>query len=761
MPKLKVTITTLHSVYTSKNAKLFIKFIGDGINSKPVPLKYKYGWEDSPLFRPWEKEPDSTDLFSVTRPKRLQDRDDDDDGKQTFRIKVPRFFNLNAVQKIEIGFDNSRFVDGWLIGSVSVEDSKRTILFFNGPGTYGYWHHGSMTLTAERFLKIEDSFLPNRFVMGPILGFRGTSEYGRYQLSCLLVSEGLEAHLDSLEFTVTTTDGTQTIGSGRTNTLTRPIALCGRYKLWRYDWEVPRDRNQNFICKYTLPDHRSFSCHIPAFNTYPRVAFATFSAPDTEAEARRKSGKVKFEDNSNVMWIHMRNAHKEKPFHLLLLGGNNVNADVIVQELLEERRMSGLDDYDVSGLRNDARRKYFEMYISQWRQPEQSCMMARIPTLMMWDEQDIFSGWGSVSQSIEEQEIFKAAKEYFISFQLKGFRTLSARAPHVSVVDVHQLSVTWLHPPSVQLREPYHDPGPFSHVLTFGDVGFLLLDHRSERTIDRIMSEDTWRELTGILDVIHGTKHIFVVIPVPIIFVESDTSTSTLFKKSSHKSSSSKTSSSSSKTSSKQTIKIVEKGGRRKKKKVSIKESREGFSDGHDDGDHEVANQWTSPYHDFERKRLIKLLLDFSRRKRVKVTILSGDAHVGCWGKIEAESDISIDVVTLSSISSPPMKTSFFGLHMMRHHGTEFFCLPEHGRVRLTLEEITETGFDNYVIAAQNFLILDPQTTSLGQHTGRYDATFVKRPDKLYEKTKPKRLLLTEPKKYTKVVEAFLEPRIV
>ena len=52
-----------------------------------------------------------------------------------------------------------------------------------------------------------------------------------------------------------------------------------------------------------------------------------------------------------------------------------------------------------------------------------SLIFASIPSVMMWDEHDIFDGWGSYPEDIQKcdvyKNIFSTAKKYFENFQIR------------------------------------------------------------------------------------------------------------------------------------------------------------------------------------------------------------------------------------------------------------------------------------------------------------------------------------------------------
>ncbi|XP_077978450.1 uncharacterized protein LOC144433920 [Glandiceps talaboti] len=718
MPKtLQVTITTIHSVYASRDAGIHIKLIGDSTESNIIQLKSKSGWDRAPLLRKWERDPVETFLSLYKKKQEKKENDDKkpslkktqkiEEGEETFSIHVPDDFPVEETQKIEIGYDHSRFVDGWLIGKVTLRHAATEKEWnFRGPGTYDGWKDGTLTLILEDTEVTTDSTdsgatpdLHHRFVMGPILGYKGTAGK-KYKLCCLVATEGDDTQLKPLSYSVGVTKDSEVIVKGRTPYLTTPLAASGDYKLWRYDWQVPRHRDQDYVCQYTLPDNRSFVCHIPAYKTQPHIVFGSCAGLETQEEIRTAR-------DCNIMWVHMRNEHTEKPFHLLLLGGDQVYADPIITKLRQERKEKGLTESDVDGLVDEARIMYFELYISRWRQPEQAYMFARVPSFMIWDDHDIFDGWGSRENVTPFMtEVYKAARENFNLFQLRGLRQEVAMEAGNRTISLSRHSVTWMHPPVVESCDPRNDPGPFSYIVTFGDVCIVILDNRSERTICQAMSDESWLEFTQLLGILRGFKHIFFVIAVPLAYANFHSLLSVV----------------------------------RKAPVAEIKDLED-----------DIIDHWGSPHHDFERKRLYKALLDHCLENNSKMTVLSGDVHVGCWAKLKSESGITIDMVTSSAIVNKPPPAIHFLFDILTDD--EKFYLPKHGKVRVWLAEVDETDTKKRLVARQNFLILAPEHSSTGEFTGEYRARFVKKAKENFEKAQSKKLLLKQPKKFGRLIE--------
>ena len=61
---------------------------------------------------------------------------------------------------------------------------------------------------------------------------------------------------------------------------------------------------------------------------------------------------------------------------------------------------------------------YEKLYLERWNIPVMSGIFASIPSVMMWDDHDIFDGWGSYPDDLQAcdvyQAIFKSPSEKFM-----------------------------------------------------------------------------------------------------------------------------------------------------------------------------------------------------------------------------------------------------------------------------------------------------------------------------------------------------------
>ena len=254
--------------------------------------------------------------------------------------------------------------------------------------------------------------------------------------------------------------------------------------------------------------------HVPADQAPPRMAYGScngFSSPSL----------MKGVNDKNALWTRLLNLHTGReringrsfgPYYVLLLGGDEVYSDALWQN------PTCPDTVAWSQLTRDKRRKaawtpalqtqvsaFFEgLYLTRWSQPEVASALASLPSVMMWDDHDIFDGWGSYPAEDHDcpvyQDVFAIAQRYFALFQ----RHSLVRQP----------------PPCTLTGQ-----GAFSAAYRVGNVGVLALDMRSDRAPERqrgnrlhsaqVMSEASWNAAYQWLDVQVGMKHMVLMHGLP------------------------------------------------------------------------------------------------------------------------------------------------------------------------------------------------------------------------------------------------------
>lgn len=402
--------------------------------------------------------------------------------------------------------------------------------------------------------------MANQMVAGPILGFRGVKDE-RWCTSALVVFKG-DPTPPQLNLTV---GGTQHTEDNATL-----LKTFGDRHVWRLEWAVAQTTQEQTI-GYSIGGFGAFSYVVPELNKPLRIAYASCFGFSSLKYMNKVAVK-------NAMWTVLLNQYNAKPYHLMMAGGDQVYADLMwetVKSLKDwanrPKAVRFAPGQFTEEMGQDVENFYFDLYCQRWTQPEPAAILARIPQIMMWDDHDIFDGWGSYPEdqhgSEVYQEIYQRAREHFRLFQLQAKDDTDlgdARLPD--------------------------QPG-FTYGYFINDVGILALDMRSERTQNQVMSPATWDSVYKWMDEqAVKCKHLIVMSSIPVVYINSN-----------------------------------------------MLEDIFGWIPGQQDLEDDFKDQWISRTHMEERLRLIHRLLLFSKEKRCRVTIVSGDVHIAALGYIESE----------------------------------------------------------------------------------------------------------------------------
>ena len=432
-----------------------------------------------------------------------------------------------------------------------------------------------------------------RIVMGPVLSLRA-ADAGRWRVSALVVAPRRDAP-EPLEVEYVGPAGGSTPRSPA-----QELWVHGGEAVYRYDLEIPRAADGATRVEYRFAGTpRSWSFHVPAAGGKPRMVFASCNGFSS-------AGAVRKVRDRNHLWKRMAALHAANPYHVLVMGGDQVYADRIwdacpairtwVETPFDARKRRRFS----AAMAAQVNRFYFDLYRDRWRQPEVEGMLSSAPTIMMWDDHDIFDGWGSYSPEIQTCEvyrgIFDVARNHFAVFQ---------QQVNPGAAEVHPSRVA--------------GQCAFSLAFDLGDYAILAIDARSERSQAQVLSRATWDAIWAWTDRLRppgagGPKHLLVAVAVPVLHAD-----------------------------------------------FGSLEKVMGWLPGDQELEDDVRDHWQSPGHRKERLRLIHRLLDLMARTKIRATILSGDVHVACLGAIESERSgrrgtraSVINQLTSSGIVHPP-----------------------------------------------------------------------------------------------------------
>ena len=435
-----------------------------------------------------------------------------------------------------------------------------------------------------------------RPVIGPILYFRGVgslSESGhgegsdRWRLSVLFVFDGV-------------TEPDEMVVEGISLPVAPRHVFVWRNKhIWRFVFQVPR-KNHDRQVSYGFPERGlEWKLTVPGRTTRLRLAYTNGNGIHDEY------GLTGLKHGTAGLWPLLLKQHADNPYHILVQGGDQIHADNLWQDCTELAQWWSLPEPSrysqpfTRAMADQAMDYFFNAYLTTLAKPDYARAMASIPSVMMWDDHDIFDGWGSRPE-IEHQcqvyrGLFAVARRQFSLFQM-----------------------------GAAIRDPMEcvwgaGIGTFTQGFRIGEIGLLALDLRSERTRTEVLGEGSWKELPGWLAKFHGCRHLVVTSAVPLAFVG---------------------------------MGWLERAVR----------SLRGAG-GHAEDD--LRDQWRSPGHHNEWLKLLRALADFSLRYRCRVTVLSGEVHLGGSALIRGGGVEMWQLITAGMVHPPVNPLNAWALRRM------------------------------------------------------------------------------------------------
>jgi len=331
----------------------------------------------------------------------------------------------------------------------------------------------------------------------------------------------------------------------------------------------------------------------------------------------------------------MGKLHQEKPFSLLLMGGDQLYADSIWGKVIKLAEWSDLPREEKVKRRatkvmvQQIDRFYEDLYIERWSNPDMSLLLASIPSVMMWDDHDIFDGWGSYPEDIQScdvyQAIFERAKHYFELCQIRSIKNHSL------------LNTTKAH---------------YAFALSFRDYHILAIDNRAERTLKQVMSKLQWGDLKTTLEAIDKGKDLLLLSAVPVVYRD-----------------------------------------------FSFADAAFEATPWEEELTDDLKDHWRAKEHQGERAKLIMNLLGNTHTRQGRTVMLSGDIHIGCIGVVNDKSRdnwVKIHQVVSSGIVHPsPSMIEWFGIMAVTNDRDEF--LNEDHTIRVSM--LKPHGSNQYIRA--------------------------------------------------------------
>lgn len=549
------------------------------------------------------------------------------------------------------------------------------------------------------------------FTVGPVLSFRGAGEDGAWRVSALV---GVAAGTAPPALRIEDRQVAAPVG----------LATHGGQTFLRYDLSCDQHDGERRVTYGVAPDGPGWQFTVPGRGYAPRMAYVScngFSDPSAMRKLSRPENAVwgdllanhdrgfrpaGYKLDREQLW-HEERIHDEgvQRFHLLLMGGDQIYFDSIWEELQPLKRWVSLSRDEQLGFRvtrtleRQIEDYYLTLYARRWlpdsrarwgkgaTNGDAADAMASIPTIMMWDDHDIFDGWGSYSPMMQQSELFRTlfrhARRAFWVFQMQHrLDDLPALAP-LARADVSQdapqyAPIAW---GEVGRADPLflplldNQPG-FTLTHHVGPVSLFVADLRTERARSQVLGPRTWSALQGWLDTVRDGKpahpgskcqHLIFLSSVPVAHP-----------------------------------------------KLSLAEGlldSFGRDDVQDSNADDLKDHWSHDDHEGERKRLLESLLQIADRRRLRVSIVSGDVHVAAWGTAYRR-DVpptanwaQIQQFTSSAVVHPSLMGVLERLFVTLMNNAA--ARPQSIDIQLTAEMMLFPGHNRYVMPARNWLALE------------------------------------------------------
>ena len=292
-----------------------------------------------------------------------------------------------------------------------------------------------------------------------------------------------------------------------------PIQSHQRWIFYRYDVDLRMDENGPAKWTYAITSH--LGCTRYEFLVAGRYEtswrFVAHSGNDfamnVSANERSKLGGIP------TMWKDVLLKHQEcGGFHVQIGLGGQIYADRLwkdIPALKQWTQMSGKENRKnapwSAKLEEDALHAYFHYYTSHFDQPAIREAFAQIPQVACLDDHDIFDGYGSYPDYMQQSHVFKAigriGGDMFLLFQHHTTHEILRNVNN----DVDLFTIT----------------GTGWHFVKYLGPALVLVgpDTRSERNANQVMAGPTYQGLFPKIAVLPpSVQHLIMLFPVPIIY---------------------------------------------------------------------------------------------------------------------------------------------------------------------------------------------------------------------------------------------------
>jgi hypothetical protein len=340
--------------------------------------------------------------------------------------------------------------------------------------------------------------------------------------------------------------------------------------------------------------------------------------------------------NYDNVWNHLQSIHEETPLHILLWGGDQTYIDFIFEDIpfLKDWTQMEWDQKWTHAFDDDCKTKieeyYFNACAENWeRRLEIKRALQSTPSLMMWDDHDIFDGAGSYPPPLHDSPV------------MLGLFTIAQK---MRLLFQHHTT------PEKARQHGFFGYQGYNYFARCGPkLAILGTDGRSERDIETVQHEKTWDMIFDKLDNnLQGVEQLIVLSAVPISFVRSQFAESV--------------------------FEYVKNLPSKWKNMTIIKQNNSIFDlpELYDD----LLDEWTHTSHLAERNLAVQRFQEMAEKKKVRITFFSGDVHCCGISRFQTsgknvplpihDARLMYQVISSAIVNMPPSEATI----RMAHFGT-------------------------------------------------------------------------------------------
>lgn len=456
---------------------------------------------------------------------------------------------------------------------------------------------------------------------GPILRLCGTLENGAdtYRASIMLVTKGGQPSVSYKIGASAEEHDTGKLNEGEFPG-TKYYESSQGHEFWRFDVKLslePYEQRVRYSVNGTAnPAHQFF---LPA--SLESMNVVSFSCNGFSLATDTSTFELS-------LWLDVMRKHATtQHYHVMLGGGDQIYNDSIkVRCKTLEPWLKLTTAFQKRGVKvtqemmDDFENFYLNSYLEWfgkgfWRGTQGATLqtafplaMAQIPCVNFYDDHDIIDGFGSYKDRTMALDVFTSignvAYKYYMLFQ----HQMSMDEP------AHLEDPSWIlsKQDGMFIKQKNHS----AYMRLGREISLLGVDCRTERRLTEIVSSSTYKliflRLEAELSKATEVKHLLVMLGVPILYPRLVWLEKILNSK---------------------ILKPVRGLATRGILAKGLVNEFDGSVEVLDD----LNDHWCSKHHKAERNNLVKMLTEFGARHGVRITILSGDVHLCCFGRMKTK----------------------------------------------------------------------------------------------------------------------------